>query len=88
MTNTLRQVFKVNIRQANTAHAEITEIAATDGTLPDGDRMMLALKMGESIKTRQNAIRVIKRNLSVIGNANLEILADALHPDVYQMLKG
>ena len=88
MTSTLRQVFRVNIRQANDAHAVITEIGATDGTLDDGERMMLALRMGECIKARQNAVRVIKRNLSVIGNANLEALADALHPEVYQMLKG
>ena len=88
MTRTLRDVMRVNIRQANSAHVNIVNINNADTTNDPGKAMLLAMRMEEELQTRDNAVRVIKRNLSKIGKANVESLQRLLHPEVYQMLKA
>ena len=88
MTKTLRDVMRVNIRQANSAHVNIVNISNADTSDDEGKAMLLALRMGEEIKTRDSAVRVIKRNIPKIGKANTESLRNLLHPEVYQMLIG
>ena len=82
----LKHVITVNVRQANEAQSVITEISSITVELNDADRMELLNRMGKAVTTRDNAVRVVKRNLSKLGHANSQVVINALNPDIRPML--
>ena len=86
MTPQLLEVFKVNIIQANEAHAKVGEIANVRGEVGDADKMMMLTEMGNAVRTRDSAVCVIKRNIPRVGHADVQSIKRVLNPEVYQML--
>ena len=87
MTPQLEQVLTVNIRQANRAQAVINTINGLSD-LSDAEKAEKLVEMSKAVTQRDGNVRVIKRNLSKVGNNTIQDIKRVLNPDVYEMLLG